>query len=136
MKVWLFQIEAVELVYRRAVIREIRRIDPCGMSEKSVVKCVCGRVAAWRVRFRLVTRLEYASACIDANVIQLTALGCLELHLRRTAIVALLNNLERHGAGYDGQIQADCKQKGTDPALAERSPETCKSLNHPAFLAL
>lgn len=136
MQVWLSQIDAVELVYGWSISGEIRRIDPRGVPDISGVECFGRYRAAERVRLWLVIKLEQTTARINAGVIQLAALGCLELHLGWTAIVALFKDFKRHSAGHNGQIQADREQKSTNPALAERGPVSCNPLNHCVFLAV
>jgi len=133
---WLFQIGAVELVQRWAIAGRIRRIDPRGRMNASMVQCVARRVVGQLARLWLVIRLQQTAARIDAGVIEFAALGRRKLQLGRTAVMALLDDFERHGARHDGKIQANRKQQGTDPASAERGPAACKFLNHPAFLDL
>lgn len=102
--------------------------------------CRCRRIGLEKgtrrqqIPVRRIVRLEFATARINACVIDLTAFRCLDLDLGWTTVVALFDDLEGHGARHKGKIQANREQKDANPASAECSPVLCESLNHSAFL--
>lgn len=115
----------------------MRRIGwTCSSPAVSHGSCDDSRIAARQtlVAIVAVVDLEGTGTGIDAYIVYLAALQSLQFEFRRTTIVLFLDDLERHGAGDERQIQADCKQQRRDPARRRKRKMLCFPLNHIVFL--